>query len=294
MGERLSHEEIAKIEKERTLNDAEALKSGAEYVIDEEETKQLLFTDEQIESTRREMAESAHAESKNAAAEVQMAQQEVRSPADWRTRKETADETSMSLESIRYFESKILKIYPEWFGSMYPKNGRRKLSVHYAPEFISYIREKSDSEPPENWIVNYALNGSATIILDQFRDDHHEWFDKFRDPDTGTMTEFFSPEAINAAEEVINEAENIVYSNPLTLEEYLSSLGGLAWENDAFERYRASGYSKTTTITAEEANAFRKQAVEQARDGLKPNPGRRIERAKASTLLEGRRWPGRH
>ncbi len=48
-------EEQAKIEAERTLSDAELIKGGAEYKIDEEGKKRLEVTADQIETAREEM-----------------------------------------------------------------------------------------------------------------------------------------------------------------------------------------------------------------------------------------------
>lgn len=53
--ETLGPEEIAKFEKERTLSDAELLKGGAEYKIDEEGKKRLEVTREHIDEKREEM-----------------------------------------------------------------------------------------------------------------------------------------------------------------------------------------------------------------------------------------------
>lgn len=50
-----SPEEMAKIEKERILSDAELLKGGADYKFDEKGQKRLDVTDEQIEEAREEM-----------------------------------------------------------------------------------------------------------------------------------------------------------------------------------------------------------------------------------------------
>jgi len=48
-------EDQAKIETERTLSDAEMIKDGAEYVVDEGGDKRLEATSEQVESAREEM-----------------------------------------------------------------------------------------------------------------------------------------------------------------------------------------------------------------------------------------------
>mgnify|MGYP001559555202 CR=1 FL=1 len=50
-----SPEEMAKIEKERALSDAELLKGGAEYKFNEKGEKRLDATDEQLEEARKEM-----------------------------------------------------------------------------------------------------------------------------------------------------------------------------------------------------------------------------------------------
>jgi len=51
----LSPEEMAEIEKERTLSDAELLKEGAEYKFDESGQKRFELTEEQVERARKEM-----------------------------------------------------------------------------------------------------------------------------------------------------------------------------------------------------------------------------------------------
>jgi len=51
----LTNEEIAKIEKTRAISDADLLKGGAEYEIDDNGDKKLIPTNEQIEAARLEM-----------------------------------------------------------------------------------------------------------------------------------------------------------------------------------------------------------------------------------------------
>ena len=60
-----SPEEVAKIEKERALADAELLKEGADYRFNEEGEKILDVTDEQIEEARREMEKDENASTEN-------------------------------------------------------------------------------------------------------------------------------------------------------------------------------------------------------------------------------------
>ena len=50
-------EEMAKIAKSRTESDAELLKDGAEYVVDEKGDERLELTKEQIEDAKKEMEE---------------------------------------------------------------------------------------------------------------------------------------------------------------------------------------------------------------------------------------------
>ena len=46
-------EQIAELEKSRTISDAELLKGGAEYVVDEKEEKRLGITKKQLEEKRQ-------------------------------------------------------------------------------------------------------------------------------------------------------------------------------------------------------------------------------------------------
>jgi len=57
-----SPEEMAKIEKERALSDAELLKGGADYKFDEKDRKRLDVADEQIEKARGEMEQDKNKE----------------------------------------------------------------------------------------------------------------------------------------------------------------------------------------------------------------------------------------
>ncbi|HOX10819.1 MAG TPA: hypothetical protein P5323_04025 [Candidatus Moranbacteria bacterium] len=57
-----SPEEMAKIEKEKALSDAELLKGGADYKFDEKGQKRLDVTDEQIEKARGEMEQDKNKE----------------------------------------------------------------------------------------------------------------------------------------------------------------------------------------------------------------------------------------
>ncbi|MBT9144063.1 MAG: hypothetical protein DDT29_02477 [Dehalococcoidia bacterium] len=57
-----SPEEMAKIEKQRTLSDTELLKVGADYKFDEKDEKRLDVTNEQIEKAREEMGQDKNKE----------------------------------------------------------------------------------------------------------------------------------------------------------------------------------------------------------------------------------------
>ena len=52
----LTPEEIAKLEKSRTISDANFLEKGAEYVVDDNGNKHLRITDEQLEGLNKEEA----------------------------------------------------------------------------------------------------------------------------------------------------------------------------------------------------------------------------------------------
>ncbi len=57
-----TREDMAKIQKERTINDAELLKDGAEYQVDESGNSILTPTGEQFDSAKNEMGEAFHRE----------------------------------------------------------------------------------------------------------------------------------------------------------------------------------------------------------------------------------------
>jgi len=72
-----SPEEMAKIEKERALSDAEILKGDAEYKFSEKGKKRLEATDEQIEEAKREMDRDLESKTEQAKIEQKLNPQNV-------------------------------------------------------------------------------------------------------------------------------------------------------------------------------------------------------------------------
>ena len=57
-----TREEVAKMQKERTLNDADLIKNGADYEVDDNGNSVLMPTGEQYDSAKNEMGESFYKE----------------------------------------------------------------------------------------------------------------------------------------------------------------------------------------------------------------------------------------
>ena len=156
-----SSEEMAEIEKERVLSDAELLKEGAEYKFDESGQKILELTEEQVECAKKEMEQDlGKRERKEGVNYIETEKGSVyRYLPDGRTQR------YKKVENKYYEPQNALVFIPDWVqvSKNAPDNVLRKLGES-AAQYVQTILEYAQKQEKGNkiYIVDKNVNKLET------------------------------------------------------------------------------------------------------------------------------------
>ncbi len=124
-------------------------------------------------------------------------------PEGWMTNNKVANLLSQTYIRVQKIATQYRVAHPERFHIYKDSGGRAQ--EHFSPELIEKIRETVQvEEAPAGWMTNFATARLLSVqqkfpekVVDQYRDEHPEWFGQYYEPKMGGLTEFYSPELID-------------------------------------------------------------------------------------------------
>lgn len=143
----------------------------------------------------------------------------------WITNHSLARELKRGEVTVWEFTRPYRKTHPEWFRkAKYESRKGGRIVTLYSPELSNKVREElsATKEAPDGWVTINSLakflsaaKDTVSLIAEQYRDDHPEWFSHFRTASGGKRpSQHYSPELVREIATKIKSRHNLETAPP--------------------------------------------------------------------------------